>query len=416
MIETLIFIIIIIILTTCSGYFSGSEAALFSLSIPQIKNYQADANPRKSLIAALLSRPRDLLVTIFMLNTLVNILLQSITSTALGDYAGWELKVGVPLVLTLIFGEIVPKYIGLQNNTQVSYKVAPVIACLQTLLKPVRQAVIAVTTPISRIMFFYLKPEKSITKEELEHVLETSEAHGVFDADEGELIYGFLQLQDTLVKELMWPREDMLYYDIQEPLSKLVYLFVDKEVSRIPVCDGKLDNLLGIITAKEFLLHRDLIKKPSDLIPHLAKPFYVPESMQARLLLRRFNARGEVMAIVVDEYSSISGLLTREDLIEVVIGEIEDLRDQKDLYTRSGKNEIIASAKLELDDFNEIFDVELTSPTNMVTIGGWLTERLGEIPKSGSKYVMDGFLFQVLAATPSRIVRMYIRKLDKERR
>jgi putative hemolysin len=416
MIETLIFIILIFILTFLSGYFSGSEAALFSLSIPQIKNYQADANPRKKLIASLLSHPQDLLVTIFMLNTLVNILLQNVTSSAFGNLAGWEFKIGVPLVLTLIFGELVPKYIGLQNNVKFAYQVAPIIDLLQRWLKPIRRATIAITTPISHILFFYLKKEKSITKEELEHALKTSEEHGVFDADEGELIYGYLQLQDTLVKELMWPREDIIFYNIQEPLSKLTHLFVDKEVSRILVCDNGLEKLLGIMSAKQFLLHRNLIKKPMDLMPYLAKPFYVPETIQARLLLRRFNERGEVMAVVVDEYSSITGLITREDLMEVVIGEIIDLRDQTDLYAVSGKNEVIANGKLELAIFNEIFDVDFNSPTGMVTIGGWLTERLGEIPKSGSKHVLENFLFHVLEATQSRIVRIYIRKLSGEKR
>lgn len=414
MTETVTFIILTVLLTFFSGYFSCSEAALFSLSIPQIKSYQADSNPRKRLIASLLAHPKDLLVTIFMLNTLVNILLQNVVSTAFGDFASWEFKVGVPLVLTLVFGEIVPKYLGLQNNLQMSISVAPVINWLQNILKPIREAIIRVTTPISHFMFFYLKKEPEITREELEHVLKTSEAHGVFDAEEGELIYGYVQLQDTLVKELMWPREDILFYDMQEPLSKLIYLFADKECSRIPVCNNGLDQLLGIISAKQFFLHRHQIHAPADLVKYLSKPFYVPESIPARLLFRRLNERGEVMAIVVDEYSSITGLLTREDLIEVVVGEIVDLRDQKDLYTRSGKNEIIASGKLELADFNEIFNVELVSPTNMVTIGGWLTEKLGEIPKSGSKYVLDNFLFQVLAATPSRIRRLYIRHLHKE--
>lgn len=411
MTEAFIFILLIALLTFCSGYFSGSEAALFSLSITQIKNYRSDANPRKRVIANLLSRPQDLLVTIFMLNTLVNILLQNVTSHAFGQFAGWGLKVGIPLFLTLVFGEVIPKYIGLQNNVQVSYYVAPVIQAFQKLLEPIRKGVIAITTPVSKVLFFFLKKEEDISNEEIEHVLKTSEAHGIFDPEEGELIYGYLKLQDSLVKEIMWPRGDMLYYDIQEPLSKLLYLFVDQKCTRLPVCDDGIDNILGIITARQFFLHRDSIHQPSDLTPYLKKPFYVPETIPAKTLLRRLSTNREVMAIAVDEYRSISGLITREDLIEVVIGEIVDLRDQKKLFTRSGKDEIIASGKLELNDFNEIFHIELTSPSNMVTIGGWLTEKLGEIPKSGAKFFLEGFLFQVLDATPSRIRRLYIRKL-----
>lgn len=413
MIDTALLITFIVLLTFLSGFCSGSEAALFSLSITQIKTFQSDSNPRRRLIASLLSQPRDLLVTIFMLNTLVNILLQNVVSHLFGQFASWALTVGVPLILTLVFGEIIPKYLGLQNNVSFSYKVAPIINLVQSWLSPIRKATIAITTPISRLLFFYLRKEESISKEELEHVLKTSIEHGVFDEEEGELVIGYLELQDNTVKELMCPRGDILFYDIEEPLTKLIYLFVDQEVSRIPVCDKNLDNFLGIITAKQYLLHRDSIANSRDLTPFLIKPFFVPETTSARLLMRRFKQKQEVFAMVVDEYGSISGLITREDLIELVIGEVKDPRDKNDLYTRAGRNEIIASGKLELSDFNEIFDVELKSPGNMVTIGGWLIERLGEIPKSGTKHELESFLFQVLGSTPSRIRRLYIRKLKE---
>lgn len=411
--ETAIYIAAIIILILCSGYFSGSEAALFSLPSTRIKAYQTDPNPRKRLVANLLLRPRDLLVTVFMLNTVVNILLQNVASNLFGDIASWALKVGVPLALTLVFGEILPKYIGLQNNIAFSYLVAPVINFLQNVLKPIRQATIAVTTPISRAMFFFLKKEPEISKEELEHILKTSEEHGIFNADEGELISGYLYLQDAQVWEMMWPREDILYYNIQEPLTKLTYLLIDQECSRIPVCDEELDKVIGIISAKQYFLHRNKLKTPKDLLPILSKPFYIPESTPARMLLRRFSEQDQVLALVVDEYGSITGLITREDLMEAVIGEIVDRRDQASLYTKAGENEIIASGKMELDEFNEHFGVSLESESNMVTIGGWLIEHLGEIPKSGNKFELQGFLFQILASTPSRIRRLYIRKLKK---
>jgi putative hemolysin len=265
-------------------------------------------------------------------------------------------------------------------------------------------------------MFFFLKKEPSISKEEIQHILRTSAEHGIFNADEGELVAGYLQLQDALVKEIMWPREDVLYYNITEPLSKLTYLFADQEVSRLPVCDPDLDNVLGIVSVKAYFLHRDQINSPKDIIKILSKPFFVPESTTAKLLMARFHEHHQMQALVVDEYGSVSGLITREDLNEIVIGEISDMRDQEKLYTKPGKNEIIASGTLELAEFNEIFNVDFQSPTGMVTLGGWLTERLGEIPKSGSKYELEDFLFQILAAGPNRVKRLYVRKLDSTRK
>ena len=411
--DQIFLLIVMVFLLLSSGYCSGAEAALFSLPATRLKVYQSDPDTRKRLISGLLQHPRDLLVAVFTLNTLVNILLQNTAANFFGEMSSWTLKVGVPLVLTLIFGEILPKYIALQHNLSFAYLVAPSINFFMKVLKPIVSFAVSITTPLSRLMFFFLKREPEISTEEIQHILKTSKEFGVFNADEGDLIAGYLQLQEALVKEIMRPKEDIIFYNVSEPLTKLIYLFTDQKVSRVPVCDPDLDHVIGIISIKQFFLHNDQLSTSKEIIPYLLKPFYVPESMSARLLLRRFHEQRQHLALVVDEYGSISGLITYEDLIETVVGEIADLRDQPDLYTRSGKNEIIASGKLELTEFNEIFDSSLDSPSNMVTIGGWLTERLGEIPKSGTQYELDGFLFKILAATPNRVRRIYVRKLHK---
>jgi CBS domain containing-hemolysin-like protein len=348
-----------------------------------------------------------------MLNTLVNILLQNVASSMFGKDAGWDLKIGVPFILTLLFGEIIPKYIGIQNNTYIANLTAKPIDFIQRILKPVRTFIVTVTEPISRVMFFFLKKEKGISKEELEHVLQQSEEFGVLNKDEAFLARGYLNLQNLSVREICRPREDILFYDIEDPLSKLIYLLVDQQCSRIPVCKKRIDNILGIISAKQFFIHRDAITNPEDITRFLTKPFYVPENTEAPLLLRRFNEKNEEIAIIVDEYGSVCGLTTYEDLNEVVVGEIHDLRDQKKLYTKQNENEIIASGKLELSVFNDLFKTNLQSDHNMVTIGGFVVEKLGEIPKSGTKYETDGFLFQVLEANPNRIRRVYIRRLKR---
>jgi len=324
--------------------------------------------------------------------------------------------VGVPLALTLVLGEVVPKYIGLQNNLALSQLFAPSLNFFQNLIAPLRKWVVAVTTPISRVMFFFLRSEKEMTPEEVEHLIEHSEEHGLLNEEEKILITGYLNFQDAQVKEIMWPREDILSYDLSEPLSKLIYLFVDQECTRVPLCDGSLDQVLGIINSNQFFLHQPTIHSPLDVLPHLIKPFYIPETTPAKTLLRRLEETEEEMALVVDEYGTITGLLTKEDLIEVVVGEIKDLRDQPELLTVAGPGEVIASGKWELNEFYNYFEAELESPNNMVTLGGWLIEQLGEIPKSGTKFSSHGFLFQVLNADPNRIRRIYVRKVDMKRK
>jgi putative hemolysin len=222
-----------------------------------------------------------------------------------------------------------------------------------------------------------------------------------------------LHLQDSQVKELMRPREEVLYYDIEEPLSKLIHLFVDQECSRIPVCRESIDNLIGVLTSQIFFMNREQLQTRSALTPLLVKPFFVPEGMSAEALLRQMYSREQSIALVVDEYGSISGLISLEDLVERVVGEIADARDEKSRYTMSGEDVIIASGKLELAEFEKIFGVSLPSENNMVTIGGWLTELMGDIPKTGTKYTSHGFLFHVLAADPKRIRRIYIRRMEQ---
>jgi CBS domain containing-hemolysin-like protein len=406
-----ILISMLILLTFLSGFFASSETAFFSLSSTRIKTYKHSTDKTKRLIAELLAHPQDLLVTVFMLNTLVNILLQNVASSMFGPQAGWDLKIGVPFILTLLFGEIIPKYIGIQNNTFIANLTAKPLDIIQRVLKPVRALIVSITEPISRKMFFFLQKEKGISKEELEHVLKQSEELGVLKEDEAFLARGYLNLQNLSVREIHRPREDILFYNIEEPLSKLIYLLVDQQCSRIPVCKKSIDNILGIISAKQFFVQRDLILNPGDIIQFLSKPFFVPENTEATLLLRRFNEKNEEIALIVDEYGSICGLTTYEDLNEVVVGEIHDLRDQRKLYTMQSDKEIIASGKLELSIVNEIFKTSLRSEHNMITIGGFIIEKLGEIPKNGTRYETGGFLFQILEANPSRIRRVYIRKV-----
>lgn len=412
MISLLLLLLIIVLLTLASGWFAASEAALFSLSSIKIKSFKNSSNYGERLIAQLLAQPRDLLVTLFLLNTLVNILLQNVFSHAFMNAGGWLVAVGLPFVIILIFGEIVPKYIGIQNNVNFSKSAAHTLSLLQNIIYPIRKFIIYVLSPISRILFFFLKKDADISLEELHHVLSKSEEAGLLNPEERELVWGYVNLQDTTVREIMRPRQDILYYDIQEPLSKLIHLFVDKECTRIPVCEKEIENVQGIIDAKQYFLHRDAIRTPQDLRQFLWRPYYIPETTPSRKLLKRLDESGQEIVLVVDEYGSISGLITYEDLVEVVVGKIRDLRDQKVIFTRAGDNEIIASGKMELDEFNKLFNSNLHSEV-MVTLGGWLTEQLGEIPKSGTKYENSDFLFQVLASDPNRIRRIYVRKLKK---
>lgn len=404
------------LLTLISATFSASETAHFSLSPMKIRDYGQDVNPRKRLIARLLRSPLELLVTILMINVLVNILIQNTTSHIFGTQSSWLLTVGVPLVITLVFGEIIPKTLALSHNAKFAYFIAPLINTARKILGPLRKALTIFTSFMTKCLFFFLKKEKKITQDELKHALKAGTQRGILNTREASLMQGYIYLSHKSVNEFKRPREEIIFYNITDPLSQLEHLLVDQEVSRLPVIDQDLDHILGIISVRNYFLQKEKLSSSQDLLPFLMKPYFVPESMPAKNLLRHLDNKSKSMAMVVDEYGAISGLITQEDLIEAVVGEIADQRDQKMRFTPAGKDAIIASGKLELTEFETIFDVALPSSGNMVTINGWLIEKMEKLPRAGEKLTHSGFFFHILASDPHRIRRIYIRKLSKAKK
>ena len=402
--------------TLCSAFASCAEIAFFSLSPVTLHSFARSDNKRQQRISALLKTPRELFVTLFIVNITANILLQNAASSLFDTHAGWLAKVGLSLVVVLLFGELFPKYLALQNNQAIARAIIPLVDFLCFILKPLQKLLLRLAAPLSRIMFFFLRKDPPISREEMQHVLESSHSSGILHVDEMKLVSGYLDLQERLVQDLMRPREEILTYDINTPLSELTHLFVGRQCTRIPVCDENMQNIKGIITATRYFVERGSIKTPKDLIAFLTPPFFVPESTPIRKLLSQFNQRKEEVALAVDEYGQVVGLIAHEDLIEVVTGEIADQRDPPSRYTRSGEDVIIASGKLDLSELNNVFGVYLESRTHMQTIGGWLTEQLGDLPKNGTQYEAEGLFFQVLAVDAKRVRRLYIRRLRPEKK
>lgn len=407
----IIITVILCLLILFSALLSGSETALFSLSSFTVQEYKSSKEKNKRTIFSLLKSPMDLLVTIMMLNVLANILVQNTVSSLFENQDSLLLSVALPLILTLVFGEILPKSFAIIHNQVISYRIAPILFKIFRFLSPIRKVLTKVTFTVSRILFFFLRKEEKVTLDELYSILKKSKKEGIMHSDESELVEGVLDLRSSIAKEIMRPRDEILFYDVKKPLSELLHLFTEQECSKIPICEEDLQQIKGILTTEQFFFSKDQIKVAKDLEKRVKKPFYVPESMNGWALFQTLRKNHEDMALVVDEYGSICGLITQEDLTEWVIGEIEDKRDSKSLYTLSGEDVIIASGKLEVDELENIFSTPLPSNSNVVTIGGWLIEQLGDIPVAGTKYVTDDYLFYVLAAEPNRIRRLYIRFL-----
>ena len=408
----IIFLIVsLIFLLMVSALLSGSETALFSLSSLKVRLLKRDPLWRKRLIAELLSNPKELLVTILIVNVAVNILIQNVISNIFASTVSWLLSVGLPLILVLVFGEAIPKSIAISRNEGISFFAAPILYAIQTIISPIRKLMTKLAAKLSKVFFFFLRPESEISYDELRQALITSEERGVISRDEARLIYGALKIDETLVKSIMTARSDILMYPIKDPIDRLLQIFVDEECSQVPVIEESIDQIIGFITSSNFFLHRNRIQVGEDIRQFLKDPLFVPETISAERLLSNFHAAHETIALVVDEYGQISGLVTKEDVVELVIGQIEDKRDDELLYTKQGDDAIICSGKLEVATLEELFDISLEYSGQAVTVGGWLTEKEGDIPKSGAKITIGDFLFHVLSSSKARVERVYIRRL-----
>jgi CBS domain containing-hemolysin-like protein len=399
-------IIAIILLTIASGFFSCSEVAFFSLPASKVRGFRFSKDPRKQQVARIVQRSKSLLVTIFMCNTIANVLLQNTTSDL---FTGWILKVGFPLFLVLFVGELVPKYFGLIYNEKLSFRFANTIEWLEWIITPLRIVITKVAYMLSRLVFFFLKAEPPLSKEELAHILASSEGKGILHKEEVELIYGVLNLEDKQAKELMRPRSEMPLYDIEEPISKLVHLFSEEKASEVGIFEMPQEKMLGVVRAKDFFIRRSECSKGKDLLKILRQPFYVPETTEARDLLKQLREEPTDIAWVVDEYGATTGQIREQDLLSEVVASTA-LPESDGEYERIAKDTIVAQGICPLEDIRRLFKVELQSKHLMVTIGGYITERLGTIPTAGTTLQEEGLFMRVLSSDQTKIRKVYIQK------
>lgn len=405
---TFLLITAIILLTLASAFCSLSEIAFFSIPASRIKAYRYNLNPRKRQIARLLKQSRSLLVTIFFLNTVVNILVQNLSSDLFDQpNSSWLLKVGAPLGLILIFGELFPKYLGLLYSEQVSNFAAPFYEWFQNITSPIRHAITRFANFFSRVIFFGMKIEKPLSQDELEHLFQTSEGLGIVQPEEVKLLQGYLSLEGKFAKDVMIPRNRMSFYDVEEPLSKLIFLFSEEDLEEVPMCQDSLDNFIGMVSSCDFLLRKNEMKSGQDILKIIHKPLFVPETTTLKSLLQQFEDREKRIALIVDEYGAISGLLSRNDLLNEVAEPSQSVKDEQ-LYVKAGKDAIIANGVLPLRDVSELFEQNLMSAYHSVTIGGYLIEKLGIIPQSGATYQEGNLHFRILSADQTRIRKVYI--------
>jgi CBS domain containing-hemolysin-like protein len=399
-----------ILLLILSGFFSGSETAFMSANRVRIRELANEGDHKAKRVDQLLEDQTELLTTILIGNNLVNIAASAIaTSIAIEIFGskGVGIATGVVTFVILVFGEITPKSLGNSNPIKYAKVAAIVLYWLEKILYPV----ILFFTVLIKKMIGENKMISSafISEEEVRRFVNVSEEEGAIKESEKEMIQSVFEFDDIVVKEIMVPRIDMVCINKNVSIEELVDLAVDKGHSRIPVYEDSIDDIIGLIYVKDLL---QLLQKGKEnlTLENLIKPIYfIPESKQINKLLKEMQNRREHMAVILDEYGGTSGLITIEDLLEEIVGDIQDEYDLEDKQINLINNkEILVDARVDLDDLNDILPFELLDEESYETISGFVLHKLGYLPDEGEKIELEGIIIEIEKIEEHRIQKLRI--------
>ena len=405
------------ILLYFSGLFSGSETAFFSLSKLDLGEMSPDSRVRR-----LMEKPERLLIAILIGNTLVNVAAGSLGALAaltLSRTRGYPegmtiaLEVGVVTFVILIVGEVAPKMYAMQRNIAFARRSSGLLSLVTQILKPVVSALDALVGKLGGDAMGEERP--FVTAEELRTIVALSEERGTLEEDERDMIDSVMEFGDTVVRELMVPRVDMECFDSTSTVGEATDGVKELGFARVPVYEGDIDHIVGILYAKDLLKFDAETDRGKPIADILRPPFFTPESKNAGDLLRELRRRRTHIAIVVDEYGGTAGLVTLEDLIEEIVGEIHDEHDQEEeqLLTVIDKSTLVADGMVRLDELAESMGLTFEGE-GIETLGGYLMDAFGRIPSEGEKLERDGAEFTVESVVEQRIKGVRVVRVDPD--
>ncbi len=398
-----------------SAFFSGSETALFSLSrlaVSRLEKQVEHQNSKK--IIYLLSSPGRLLITILIGNMVVNITASAIaTKLAMRFFGptGISIAIGIMTFLLLIFGEITPKTYAVEHHSSFALYAAGPLCRISRVLSPIISALKYLNDRLVQVGGQTEKPEYSyLTAEGLRTMIKVSEREGILKEEEEEMIKGIMDFSDTLVREVMIPRFDMECLDTGSTREETFALIRETGFSRFPVFGENIDDIKGILYVKDLLPFIRNRSSEFNLMEIAHKPFFVPEIMKIDSLLKQLQKRKKHIAIVVDEYGGTEGLVTMEDLLEEIVGEILDEYDEEERFIEIlAEYEYLVLGKIDIDELND--ELELDLPTEEAdSLGGLVMTKLERVPEERDQVTVDGVRMVVEEVDGLRInkVRLFI--------
>ena len=410
-----------LLLLALSGFVSASETSFFSLSPEELKRLSQDNSFRGRKASVLLSDSERLLATILTANNLVNVAIILLLDLAFAQMlvfsAEWAEFLVLTVILTfilLLFGEIIPKLYSAHNSLPFSLKAAPLLSVLTVLLRPVSSLLMR-----SKVLSDHVQSKNNynISVDQLEHALELTDSEDI--QDEQQLLEGVIRFGDETVVDIMTSRIDMIMLDVKASYGDVIKCIRENFYSRVPVYSGTSDNIKGILYIKDLLPY--LEKGDGFRWQSLIRPaFFVPETRKIDDLLHDFQTGRIHMAIVVDEFGGTSGLVTLEDVIEEILGEINDEFDDDSVaYRKTGPDTYVFEGKTLLSDFFKVIGLDEDDYSEFVgeadTLAGFLLELKGDLPKKDEELVCKDLVFKVMEKKERRLsgIRVTVRRQEQ---
>lgn len=407
------------ILLLVSAFFSACEVALFSLNPVQLAELKEKKGRLGLLVNHLLEKPRELLITIYIGNEFANVAISVITtSIALKTFAnyGVAIAIGVGTFLLLIFGDIIPKSLAIKYSKNYSLFAAYPLNLFEKAVMPLQKVLTKFTETLIRSMGLdSLHTKKSaLTGDEFRTMLHMVKAEGQIEADESEMIHNIIEFSETSVDKIMTPKIDMFTLSANESLDEILPQIMENFYSRVPVYDQDGETIAGILFTKDLIRLKHLPKEKFNIKSILHSTLEVPESKKIKELLEEFRKQKRHMAIVLDEYGSVSGLVTLEDILEELVGEIDsEMRRDEQPLIKIDENHFRLVGSHSLSEFNEYFDSDLPSD-DYDTVGGLVFGLFGRVPRSGELVTTGKFNFRVEKMQGTRILKVYLTTLSSD--
>jgi len=407
---------LLLFLIILSAAFSGAEIALISLSPAKVRAISKGGKFGSRAIVKLKSRPQRLLITILIGNNLVNILatvIATIWAIEVFGNAAMGIVTGVLTLVILIFGEITPKTFAQKYSERFARFIAQPLLWLTKILFPV----IWIFEKFTQGLISTLKLKQSlhsVSEEELLALVDIGTKEGVIEEQEQELIENVLEFSDTTAEEVMTVKKDMEVLKVDTPIHDVVHFFLSHSHSRIPVYKESVHNMVGIVTVHDILRFLQEPNQNKTLEDFKFKhPILVPKTKSISKLFHEFQQRRRHLAIVVDERGETVGLITMEDILEEIVGDIVDEQDQEEKMTKPvGKNEWVVDGEVTIEQINEELNVELNYPEHQ-TVSLLILEQLHRFPKLGEKIVYENLIFQIKEMGKKKIDLIQITKLSE---